>query len=114
MIGAAAQAALIPCVVKIKGKRRVNANRGLEALRRLPRSVSNSGNAFAVRASWMQRHTMTVNGYGKALANQTARFDLEPFERTIDITSGPARSRFFAKNVPGLERGAELYFNGAR
>src|SRR6185369_3336961 len=47
-------------------------------------------------------------GERETVADETARFDLEPFERAIDVAHRGAAAGFFAKDVPRFERGAKL------
>src|SRR5688572_22962049 len=54
VIGAAAQAALVPGVIEVEGQRRMDADRGLEAVGRLPGAVADAGDAFPVRAGRVQ------------------------------------------------------------
>src|ERR1019366_917365 len=79
VVGAAAERALVPCVVKIEAQRRVRFDGRLQTDRRLPRAVAPARTAFAVRAGRMQRHTMAVAGDRETVACQAARLDLQTF-----------------------------------
>src|SRR5262245_5627120 len=69
MIRAAPQRTLVPSVVKIKDQRRMDANRWLQTLRRLPSPITDSRNTFTVGARRMQRHAPAVAGQRKTFPN---------------------------------------------
>src|SRR6185436_11135158 len=75
---------------------------------RLPRTIADARDAFAVRAGGMQRHVMAVAGDREAVADEAARLDLQPFERTVHVTHRAADRAFFAEDVPRFERGAQF------
>src|SRR5208282_1712517 len=108
VISAAAQRTLVPGVVKIEPQRRVNPDRGLQTNRRLPRTVAHARHTFAVCAGGMQRHAMAVDGDGKAVAGETARLDLQAFDRAVHVAHRAAAAGFLAEDMPGFERGAEF------
>ena len=54
MIGAAAEAAIVPCIHHVKHQRRMSADGRLQAFGRLPRAITDAGDKFAVRAGGMQ------------------------------------------------------------
>ena len=74
----------------------------------MPRAITHAGHAFAVRAGRVQRHAPAVAGDGEAVADESARLDLEAFERAVHVTHGAAAARFFAEHVPRFERSAEF------
>src|SRR5882724_1068961 len=108
VISAAAERAFVPSVVKIKAQRRVRFDRGLQTHWRLPRAITHAGDAFAVRAGRVQRHAMTVASDGETVADKSARFNLQSFERRINVTHRAAAAGFFAEDVPRFERGAKF------
>src|SRR5580765_1995595 len=108
VISATAEAALIPNVVEIEPQRRVRADRRLQTIWRLPRAIAHARDAFAVRAGGMQRHAMAVARDGEAVADESARLDLQAFERAVHVTYRAADRAFFAEDVPRFERGAEF------
>src|SRR5688572_11627475 len=85
VISAPAQRAAVPGVEELKDQRRMNSDRGLEALRRLPCAIANAGNTLPIRACGMQGHSMTVACDDESIASETARLDLHPLERTIHV-----------------------------
>ena len=93
MINASAETATIPRVEEIERQRRMHADGRVQAIGGLPGAVTNAGDAFAVRAGGMQRNAMAVDGYGEAIADQAARFDLQTFERAVDVTDRAAAGR---------------------
>src|ERR1051326_4381980 len=103
MVPAAAKAAMVPGVVEIEDKWRVNADGRLEAFGRLPGAVANAGNPFSVVAGRMQRNAVAVHCYGEAVAAETLCFVLKPFERAVHVANTCAASRLFAKNNAGHE-----------
>src|SRR5258706_522467 len=111
VVSATAKAALGPGVIQVEGKRRMGADRWVQALGRLPRAVTHPGHAFAIDASWVQRDPPAIHGEREAVAGEAAGFDLEPFERAIHVAHGAATDRFFAQDVPGLQRGAEFDYD---
>jgi hypothetical protein len=60
VIGATAEAASVPGVVKVEGERRVDANSRVQAFGRLPRTVTHSGDGFFLYAG-----NETVNKTGE-------------------------------------------------
>src|SRR5262249_590512 len=98
---------------QIKHERRMHPNSGMQAHRRLPRSVPDARDEFPVGSSEMQRHTATVASQGKSIADHAARFDLQPFQGTVDITHRAARSRFLGQHMPRLERRPQFYVDVA-
>src|SRR5471030_3324943 len=108
VIGAAAERTLVPSIIKIEAQWRVRFDCRLQTDRRLPRAIAHARDAFAICAGRMQRHAMTVDRDGEALANETVRLDLQAFERAVHVTHRAAAARFFAEDVPRLERGAKF------
>ena len=61
----------------------------------------------------MHRNAAAIDGQGEAIANESACFDLETFERAVHVTNGAARRAFLAKDMPRFQRGAEFHLNVA-
>ena len=108
VIGAAAQAAFVPSVVEVEHQRRVDADGGLEAIRRLPRAIADASDGFAIGPGRMQRNAAAIHRKGKPISDETARLHLQAFERAVHVTNRAARRAFLAEDVPGFESGAEL------
>ena len=62
VIGAAAEGAVVPGVDQIEDERRVDRDRRVQAVRRLPRAVADAGDEFALRAGRMQRDAAAIAG----------------------------------------------------
>src|SRR3974390_2043629 len=108
MIGASAEAPLGPGIVEVESERSVDTDRRMKALWRLPRPVTDAGDAFAIRAGWMQGNAAAVDRQPKALPHKAARPDLKPFERAINVAHRPRPAGFLAEHVPRLKGGAEF------
>src|SRR5579859_1547895 len=83
VISAAAERALVPEVIKVEHQRGVRADGRVEAFRRLPGAVPDTGDIFAVGSRGMQRHAAPIASDGKTAVNQPAGPDLEAFHRTV-------------------------------
>ncbi len=108
VVGAAAQRTPGPAVDQVELERRVDADGGMQAGRRLPGAEADAGDPFAAGAGRLQRQGVAVAGDGEALALQALDLDLQALERAVDVAGGAADHALLAHHVPGLECCAQL------
>ena len=109
VISASTDGTLVPRVVEIKGQRRMGTNRGLQAHRRLPCAVSNTGHRLALGARGMHGQASPVHGQGKAFSDEPLRLDLNTLKRAVHIADSPAAARLFTQHMPGFQCGTDFH-----
>ncbi len=95
-----------PGVDEIEGERRMYADVGMEAPRRLPRAVPDPSRhvALAGAGDRVHRDPSTVAGEHEALGGEAAHTDLEPLDRRVDVARGAPGGDVLPHDVPRLER----------
>src|SRR3569833_2512557 len=74
----------------------------------LPGLVAHPGHEFSDIACWSKGNPAAVAGDRITVRSETGGFRLQPLDRGIDEADGSADRAFFAHDVPGLERQAQL------
>ncbi len=80
---------------------------------RLPGAIAYAGNKLAIRARWMQRHTVTIAGDHVACIHHPVCEDLQALQRRVHVAGRPGCAGFFASHMPGFDGLAELQFYAA-
>ena len=91
----------------------MDADGRLQAGRRLPGAVTDSGHEFAGGAGGMQRHAAAIARDDVAGIGEAAHFDLDALERAVHVAHRAAAAGFLAEHMPWLERGAQLEVHAA-
>ena len=113
VIGAAAQRAAAPAVVNVEHQRRMDADRGMQGIRRRPRAIAHARHVFAGVARRMQRQAIAVAGDAVARVVQARDLDLQAFDGAIDVAHRAATARLLAQHVPRFERVAQFHLDAA-
>ena len=89
-------------------QRVVDAEVGVEAVRRGPGPEPDPGDIQALAPGRAQRHDLAVDEHRVALGDQAVRAQLDPLDRGVDVAGRPAAALLLAEHVPGLDRVADL------
>jgi hypothetical protein len=81
MVGAPSNGASRRTVDHIEDKRRMHRNRGMQAVRGLPRPVSDATYELSLRTGWMEWKPPSVACKREALADKTLHPHLHAFDR---------------------------------
>src|SRR5262245_10513138 len=91
----------------------MDADRRMQARRRLPGPVAHAGDEFAVDARGMQRDSAAVASNYMPRVSQAKNFDLQPLDGGIDIAGRAASRRLFTEHMPRLDGLPQLHVNAA-
>ena len=80
VIGAPANAALIPSVDDVENKRSMDADRWVQTTWGLPGTITDAGDIFAIGSGGVQRNRHTAHGKNMTGIDQTLRFYLKTFD----------------------------------
>src|SRR4051794_39307883 len=103
MISAATDGTGVPTIDNVEDERGVNADGGVQTLRRLPGAESNASDVFAMNTRGVKREGASVASDEMTGIDHAAHFNLEAVEGGIDVAHGAAGSALFAQDVPGFE-----------
>src|SRR5436309_10990713 len=103
VIGATSDGSPVPSVHDVENERRMRAEGGMQAFRRLPCAKTDARDVFTFGAGRVQRQRTAIARDEVPRVDQAADLELESFERGIDITHRCPSLALFAQNVPGFE-----------
>ena len=109
MITAAAERPTCPCVDEIEYQRRVDTYCRVQAHRRLPGTITYTGDTFTLDARHRKRNPLTAADYDVAVRYQARCLDLQAFQRGIDVTRGAAGDVLLAHDMPGFKGLAQFH-----
>ena len=108
VVGAGAERAPSPAIDDVEVERVVDAEVGVEAVRRGPGPEANPGDPQVLVLGRAQGQDLAVDQHGVALGHEPARAQLDALDRGVDIARGPAPARLLAQHVPRLDRVAQF------
>jgi len=114
MVGASSERPAHPEVDDVEPERMVDAQVGVQAVRRCPGAEPDSGRGFAGAPGRAERQHVSVDQDLVPIRDQTFAADLDPLHRRVDEARGPSRRRLLAQDVPRLERVADFQEHDTR
>ena len=96
MIGTASDGSARPCIDDIEDERSVNSDGGMQAIRRLPCAIANSGDKLSVGARWMERDPSSIASDHVPRIDHAVHAQLNAFQCGIDVAHRATGAWLFA------------------